>query len=101
MADRYVKHKTTGLVLIYAPPWDTDPEFEECADAAGTPIVVDPEQPTYEAAPTSSELAEEQGAAPAVEAEAKPARTRTRSNKAAAAPSEAEAALQSDASRGL
>jgi len=83
MADRYLKHKQTGLVLIYAHPWINDPEFEECADAQGNPIPVNAEQPTYEKPAAADKPAKPK-------AKAKPT-----------ADSEAEAALRADATRGV
>lgn len=83
MADKYVRHRKTGLVLISTPPWSNDPEFEPCADAAGTPFPVDPEQPEYEAAPKAT-----------------PKATKSKGKKDKPA-TEAELALQADASRGL
>jgi hypothetical protein len=38
MADRFVKHKTSGLVLIRAQPWIGHADFEECADALGNTL---------------------------------------------------------------
>jgi len=38
MADRYLKHLPSGQVFIYAPPFIDNPEFEEVADAQGTPL---------------------------------------------------------------
>jgi len=83
MADRYLKHKTTGLVLIYAQPWISDPDFEECADAKGNPIPVNPAQPTY--------------VKPEADKGAKPKASKPK----AKADTEAEAALRADATRRL
>lgn len=78
MADRFLKHKVTGQVFVYQAVFAQRGDFEECADAQGTPmnvfegefrVVVDDEAP------------------------AKPAKRNKRSR-------EDEAALQADASRG-
>lgn len=42
MADRYLKHKPSGHVFIYAPPFIDHEDFEECSNAAGDPFA-DPE----------------------------------------------------------
>jgi hypothetical protein len=38
MADRFLLHKPSGVVFIRAEPWISNPEFEEVADAKGTPF---------------------------------------------------------------
>ena len=38
MADRFLKHKPSGHVFIYAPPFIDHEDFEECANAAGDPM---------------------------------------------------------------
>jgi len=40
MADRYLKHIPTGNVFIYQGAFATRDDFEECADAQGTPMNV-------------------------------------------------------------
>ena len=86
MADRFLKHIPSGVVYIYAPPFCNRPEFEECADAAGTPLPAQTETPVYDKP----------------ESDGKPKRSR----KKAPTPEEqaaetAEAALSEDAARGL
>lgn len=39
MADRYTKHIPTGQVFIYQEAFASREDFEECADAAGNPMV--------------------------------------------------------------
>jgi hypothetical protein len=38
MADRFLLHKPSGVVYIYQGAYAANPDFEECADAQGTPM---------------------------------------------------------------
>ena len=40
MADRYLKHVPSGQVFIYQSTFASRDDFEECADAQGTPMNV-------------------------------------------------------------
>jgi len=40
MADRYLKHTPSGQVFIYQSAFSNREDFEECADAQGTPMNV-------------------------------------------------------------
>lgn len=40
MADRYLKHKPSGIVYIYQSAYAERDDFEEVADLQGTPLTV-------------------------------------------------------------